>query len=118
MKTFGLNDIGDLEFDGQNSIKMIEGNEEKLQSLKLLLGTNTGEWFLNIFHGLAYFDILGKKQINQDEIRAAIYEALEQEERIDEVLSLNINFENNNRKLTINFSVRMDGQIVNGEEVI
>ncbi len=118
MKTLFLNAQGDLEFDGQNSLRMVEGPDEKQQSVRLLLQTNTGEWFLNLLHGLAY-DQLQVKNPNETAIRAAFLEAFQQESRIQEVISLEISFDRSARHLTVNFKVRMDEEdIVEGEEVL
>ncbi len=116
MKTFKLNESGDLEFDGQNSIRMVEGPGEKIQSVRLLISTNQGEWFLNTGHGLDYFVILGQKwPASKEEIRAAFMEAFEQEERIEEVLALNFEYIEKERKLKVKFRLRMDGEEVEGE---
>ncbi len=118
MKTLLLNEQGDLQLDGQNSLRMVEEADEKLQSVRLLLGTNTGEWFLNLLHGLAYETLLGQKQPSEELIRAAFLEAFEQEERIEEVLELSFEFDRAQRHLTVSFKVRMDGEVIEGEEVI
>ena len=116
MKTFLLNESGDLQLDGQNNLKMVNGADEKLQSVRLLLSTNTGEWFLNTEHGLDYFAILGQKwPASKEEIRAAFMEAFEQEERIEEVLALNFEYIEKERKLKVKFRLRMDGEEVEGE---
>ncbi len=117
MKTLLLNDTGDLEFDGQNNLRTVEGPDEKLQSVRLLLGTNTGEWFLNLLHGLSYFELLGQKP-SEELIRAAFLEAFEQEPRIEEVLELSFEFDRAQRHITVYFRVRMDGEEIEGEEVI
>jgi len=117
MKTLLLNESGNLEFDGQNSLRMVEGADEMRQSVRLLLQTNTGEWFLNTGHGLEYMSILGQKP-NEEELRVAFMEAFEQEPRIEEVLSLNFEFDRLDRHLTVNFRLRMDGEVIEGQEVI
>lgn len=117
MKTLYLNDNGNLEFDGQNSLRMVEGADEMRQSVRLLLQTNTGEWFLNTGHGLEYMSILGQKP-NEELIRAAFMEAFQQEPRIEEVLSLDFEFDRLDRHLTVNFRLRMEGEVIEGQEVI
>ena len=117
MITFFLNEFGELEFDGQNNLRMVDGADEKLQSVRLLLQTNAGEWFLNTGHGLEYMSILGQKP-NEELIRAAFMEAFQQEPRIEEVLSLDFEFDRLDRHLTVNFRLRMDGEVIEGQEVI
>ena len=116
MKTFLLNEQGDLEFDGSRNIKMVDGADEKIQSVRLLISTNMGEWFLNTNHGLDYFAFLGQKwPDSKEETRAALMEAFEQEPRIEEVLSLGFEYTREERKLKVNFRLRMDGEEVEGE---
>ncbi len=119
MKTFKLNESGDLEFDGQNSIRMVEGPDEKIQSVRLLISTNQGEWFLNTGHGLDYFVMLGQKwPANEEEIRAAFIEAFQQEPRVEEVLSLEFQYKRKERRLKVAFQLRMNGEEVEGEEEV
>lgn len=117
MKTLYLNDQGDLEFDGQNNLRMVEGAGEKIQAVRLLLQTNAGEWFLNTGHGLGYLSILGQKP-DDEELRAVFMAAFEQEPRIEEVLSLDFEFNRTRRHLTVSFKVRMEGEVIEGQEVI
>jgi len=116
MKTFLLNEQGDLELDGSRNIKMVEGAQEKVQSVRLLISTAMGEWFLNTRHGLDYWAFLGRKWPDgEEETRAALMEAFEQEPRIEEVLSLNLEFLREERKLKVRFRLRMDGEEVDDE---
>jgi len=116
MKTFLLNEQGDLEFDGQNSLKMVDGGDEKVQSVRLLISTAMGEWFLNTGHGLDYWAFLGEKwPDSEEETRAAFMEAFEQEPRIEEVLSLGFEFLREERKLKVKFRLRMDGEEIADE---
>ncbi len=111
MKTFLLDDEGDLEFDGQNNIKIVKDADEKQQSLKNRLGTGLGEWFLNGLMGLDMFAIFGKYDSDSDNrTRAAVVETLEQESRITSINSIDISFDGANRNLIINFDVVMDGE--------
>ena len=113
MKTLKLEN-GDLGFDGQNNLRMVEGIDEKKQAIHLLLSTNAGEWFLNTLHGLDYTQILGEKP-EEEQTRAAFLEAFEQEPRIEEMLQFNTDFAN--RRLTVNFNVRVEGEVIEGQEV-
>ena len=121
MKTLYVTDTGyiggnDLQLDGQNNLKMVNGADEKLQSVRLLLSTNTGEWFLNADHGLDYFAFLGQKwPDSEEETRAVFMEAFEQEPRIEEVLSLDFEHMREERKLKVKFRLRMEGEEVEGE---
>lgn len=117
MRTFKIVD-GDLVFDGQNNLAMVEGHDEEAQAIERLLTTNTEEWFLNIEHGLDYRKLHGKG-ISDEEIFLAVMQALAQEERIEEVESLEILRNNKNRTVGINFRCRMvSGEVLRGEEVL
>jgi len=118
VKSLYLNpETGDIEFDAQNNIRMVEDREEESQSIKLLLSTNTGEWFLNTLHGLAY-EYLQVKNPSEARVRAELLKALEQEERVAEVQDIQINFDRSDRCLTILFKVRMQSGEVIADEVV
>ena len=83
MKTFKIVN-GDLVFDGQGNLVMVEGEDEIAQSIERVLTTNKGEWFLNLEHGLDYQEIQGKGR-DVEGIKLAITEAILQEGRVSEV---------------------------------
>ena len=114
MKTFKLNKAGDIEFAEDNNIRIVEDAEELIQSLRILLSTNQGEWFLKPSFGLAYSQILGRKfWNNKTEIRDVIIQTFRQEPRIEEIKSLEVEYDRDTRNLEINFSVEAcNGQIV------
>lgn len=109
---------GDLAFDSQHNLIMVEGRDEEVQAVERLLTTNTGEWFLNIEHGLNYRKLQGKG-ISDEEIYLAVMLALAQEDRITEVKSIDIQRDDKRRTVTINFRCLMkSGEEVTGEEVL
>lgn len=117
MRTFRIVS-GDIVFDKQWNLKMVEGREEEIQSIERLLTTNTGEWFLNIEHGLDYSKIQGKN-VSDEQIRLALMQALAQEERIEEVESIGIERNQKTRTVKINFQCRMkSGEVLQGKEVL
>lgn len=108
----------DLEFDGQNALKMVDGDDELLQSIREILRTNTGEWFLNLQHGLNRFGILGKK-FDRERSIDIIYKAIYQESRIKTVNSIDLDYDRQARTLTVKFTaVKKDGNTIGGEVVI
>lgn len=113
MKTLKVNQEGDIELDGRMNLRMVEGVDEKVQSVRMLLSTAQGEWFLNTQHGTDYWDILGAKpDANEQQIRETIMEALEQEERVTEVLEFKTEYDGKTRKLYITLKLKMDGEPV------
>ncbi|HBK84446.1 MAG TPA: DUF2634 domain-containing protein [Firmicutes bacterium] len=108
----------DLVFDSQYNLAMVEGHDEEVQSVERLLTTNTGEWFLNIEHGLDYSRIQGKG-VTDEQIRLAVMQALAQEDRIAEVQSIEIQRSEKNRTATIDFRCMMQsGEILQEQEVL
>lgn len=75
---------GDLVIENGNLL-MIEGDEELAQSVRSVLQTRKGEFFLDPEHGMSFDNLLGKTA-NQDETRDDIIEALSQ---IDELQAVN-----------------------------
>ncbi len=117
MKTLKIEN-GDLVFNSQRNLLMVEGHDEEIQSIERLLTTNAGEWFLNIEHGLEYARIQGKN-ISDEQIRLAVMQALAQEERIQEVESIEIERSDKERTVAVNFRCRMvSGETLQGEEVL
>lgn len=119
MKTLKLDrDTNDLIINSNNKLAMVEDEEEVEQSIKVLLGTNKGEWFLNLFHGLAY-EYIFVKSPDFDRIRAEILLALDQEPRIVSVEAVEFDFEREHRKLNIRLVLLIEsGEVITIEEVI
>ena len=61
MKGFALDDKGDLVIEN-GAIQMIHGAELTKQTIKTVLDTQKGEWFLNWEEGINYNEILGKRR--------------------------------------------------------
>lgn len=117
MKTFKIVD-GDLVFDGQNNLVMMEDIEEETQSIERTITTNQGEWFLNILHGLDYSEIQGKGK-DKESIILAITEAIHQDDRVEEIEYINLDFNRKNRSIKVDFKVKMkSGSTIEGSEVL
>ena len=109
---------GDIVFNSQLNLVMVEGKDEEVQAVERLLTTNTEEWFLNIEHGLNYRKLQGKG-ISDEEIYLAVMQALAQEERIAEVESIDIQRDDKRRTVAIGFRCLMQsGEMLQGEEVL
>lgn len=61
IKGFALNDKGDVIIENGN-IQMAHGAELTKQTIKTVLGTQKGEWFLNWNEGIDHNSILGKRR--------------------------------------------------------
>lgn len=64
MRGFLLDEKGDIVIKN-NEIVMTEGNELLAQTIRIVLGTNKGEWFDNSDEGINNRVILGKNPITQ-----------------------------------------------------
>ncbi|MBW7452433.1 DUF2634 domain-containing protein [Paenibacillus sepulcri] len=110
MKSLKLVD-GDLVFeDGQ--LLMVEGPEELAQSVQLILGTNKGEWFLNLELGIN-FDVFNAKQPDMEVMRDEIRAGLHQNPRIATVEEINIISDRTSRMQQVSFvATSVDGETV------
>lgn len=95
----------------------IEGKEEVVQEIRSVLKTVLGDWFLNPEFGTDYFAVLGEKYDREIAIQI-IYEAIDQVERVDEVESIDIKYDNRERILDIHYVVIVDGEQIEGSEII
>lgn len=108
----------DIVLDGQNNISLIYDDAEFLQSIQETLKTNAGEWFLDEDYGLRRYDILGQK-INQDEATDIISESIFQNELVDRIESIDLDFDRKNRKMSVKFEIiKKTGEtVVGGVEI-
>ena len=61
MKGFAVDESGDVIIEN-GDIRMAHGADLTMQTIKSVLGTQKGEWFLNLQEGINYNEILGKKR--------------------------------------------------------
>lgn len=94
---------------------MIDGSEEIVQAVRIVLGTNLDEWFLDPDAGTDY-DALLEKKPNEDLIRDAVSAALDQVEQINSIEELDIQFDRISRHLTVRFvAIGLNGERVESE---
>lgn len=101
MKGFALNSDGDVLIEN-NEITMVYADELIRQTVETVLGTNKGEWSLNIEEGITFSNILGKQQ--EEIIKNEIYQGLLQVDDTFEMTDFSCVFDKTKRKLTISFS--------------
>ena len=109
MDGFKINNSGDVVVS-YNDIVMISDNDLIAQTVRQVLKTNLGEWWLNADEGIDVYSVLCKNP-NYDQIEDNIKNALLQVDSTFELLTFEHTY--NNRKLTINFTARNE----NGEEI-
>lgn len=94
---------GDLVFDSNGELSMIEGLDEIAQSLFIIVQTRLGEFYLDENVGLDQSTIL-TKQFDEDAAHDAIVEALMEDDRVEEVTD--IEFTQTGRTLSVSFTVQ------------
>ena len=103
----------DLVITSQKMISAVSSADEKAQSIRLLLSTFRGEWIANPSHGVDHWAYLGQPYHPERTpalAQAVIRDALLQEPRITEVLSVGISFNRSGRTLSISVRCVMDGE--------
>lgn len=115
MKTLRITN-NDLVFSDGN-LEMVEGNEEVMQSTERILTTNKKEFFLNIILGLDYNAIQGRGK-SEESIRFAILEAINQDERINDIEIMEISVDRKLRELKVDFQYATEEGTIVGEEVL
>lgn len=109
MKNFMLDENGDIVINN-NDIAIIEGDRLLLQTIKTILLTNKGEWFLNLNEGINRKNII-KKNPEKDLVRNEVLSGLIQ---VDSSLYLiDFDYEIDKRKMQIKFTAKKaDGTVI------
>lgn len=116
MKTLKLDASGDIAFE-KGDFLMVDEIEEVRQSLYIILSTNKREWFFNPAFGLDFRSVTGKSTDSQ--IRAAVIEAISQEERVELIEDLTITKDRQSRRLSVFFRVRIrSGETIESEVLL
>ncbi|MGG6311557.1 DUF2634 domain-containing protein [Paenibacillus macerans] len=116
MISLKLDESGDLVFQN-GELVMISGDADLMQSCRLAIGTNKGEWFLDPTAGITFSKFLGKK-ISEDEMRDELRAGLLQEPRIRSVDEITFDIDRKSRKMTVRFTASgMDGELIRSEGV-
>lgn len=114
MKGFKVDDRGDIVFEN-GKIALIEDNELKAQSLRTVMGTNKGEWFLNDTEGVDFGFLLGKG-ITDDMRLAQCVEACKQVDESLHITDFSAEKDNSTRKSTIYFTAEGEDTIINASQ--
>lgn len=104
MKSFALDENGDVLIEN-NEITMAHGTDLLLQTIKSVLATKKGEWFLDWEEGIDHSEILGKHEVDNDIIKSEIQDGITQ---VDENLVIDdfeSEYDKKTRKLKLKFTV-------------
>lgn len=104
----------DLIFDGEGSFKKIYGIDTTVQNVRHALLTWKAEFFADETHGTDYERIFGMNQneVDEDEIKEVIREAIFQEPDVSRVDSLIVSCDGRN------ISVSFSATLVDGESIV
>ena len=117
MTSLAINDNNDLCFKDYR-LKLVSGNDEILQRVKIRLRFFKNEWFLNTEHGIPYYqDILGKKKVDINVVQSIFKENILDIEDINSIIEFELGYNSSNRQLILDFKATdIDGNII--EETI
>lgn len=119
MKGFLLTPAGQFVFDGQNNMVMVDEDDELMQSVRHIITTNLGEWFLNPLIGWDRFGTLGAKKDEERTITDLSRAILEGEGRVDTVEDIVLDYNRPERHLHITFTfTKKDGTELTGEAIV
>lgn len=104
----------DLVFDEDGSFKKIYGSDTTVQNVRHALLTWKDEFFADEMHGTDYERIFGLNQndVDEDEIKEIIREAIFQEPDVSRIDSLTVSYDR--RNILVEFSA----SLVDGETIV
>lgn len=104
----------DIVMDGQNNFKMVEGDDELVQCVRLTIQANKEEWFLNPDHGFRR-SVVQAKKYDPAEVNVELYDAVLQEDRVDSVEDVTFDYNKTSRHLDVDFNFKKpDGSVIVG----
>ena len=113
MKSFRLNQDGDLELDEDGNLRFVDGVKELKQRIRISLKTNLNEWFLDTTLGVNWHEILDKFDDKVSRIQLEVRRILNDFDEILEVIEIDVDFSRANRLLKLKFKALLSG----GEEI-
>lgn len=87
-------------------LQIIDENDRIRQQLKVHLLTAQGEWYLNISHGVPYFEDIWRKAVDRALIEDVFKSEIVKVDDITEITSFNMELDSVNRILDLTFSVK------------
>ena len=117
MRSFKINDSGDLVFDSAELV-MVDGVDDIKQSARIIIQTRVGEFFFDENMGLERDNLLGKNldfEFLKQDITHAI---LEQEGRIESVVQIGLEQNGRELKVSVKMTVRNNPELIESEVVM
>ncbi len=106
-----LNEQHDLDLNG-GDLNLIAGAEKIRQQVEILLQTFLGEWFLNVEHGIPYYEKVLIKQANRAEIEAIIRDKIRSIEGVRRIQTFSIMVNHPTRRLRADLEMTTDEGLV------
>ena len=113
LKTFLVDDSGDLVLDGQSKPTVLLADEAINQIIKAGFSLWQGNWFRNTNRGVAWLDILIKRY-NRTAIIQTLTEAIIQIPYVQQVIDIYISVDNETRIAEFSYLVLVDNEQVSG----
>ena len=108
---------GDAEFVNGGTPVTQDAGESVSQKLYIMLRTFAGEWFLNVDHGITYFQsILGQKVTTQA-VDLIFQQKILAEEGVQELLSFSSTLNTSSRVYSMSFSVRAHDLVIDIQNI-
>lgn len=116
-----MDSTGDFVFEN-NTMQMVEEDDELIQGVWMAIRTLLGEWFLNPLFGFDKFEALGEK-FDEERIKDAVYAGIHTVPRVRTVENVELEFitdenEGEKRSLKISFTfTKFTGEELSGEVI-
>lgn len=99
-------------------LKLIDYAERVAQQIKIALKFMLGEWFLDTSQGVPYLEYVLVKNPNMTHIRSIFRECIADVDGVSAVNSLTLDYDRENRKLTVEYEAETDYGLVTSREVL
>jgi hypothetical protein len=118
MKDYELTDGGDIRISNGDKV-LVEDGPATAQRIKQKLSLWRGEWFLDARAGFPWLqDVLGQR-VRPEVLQSLLRDVITRDPGIRTLEELNLDFENEARRIEISFRARAtDGEIIESEVII
>lgn len=99
-------------------LMMIDNAERVAQQIKITLCFWRGEWFLDVEDGTPYIERVLIKNPNLSHIRQILSERIRSVEGVNDLPSLNLNYDAQKRTLDVEYTVNTDYGLLTRKEVL
>lgn len=103
---------GDAEFVNGGTPVTQDAGESVSQKLYIMLRTFAGEWFLNVDHGIPYFQSIFGQKVSVQAVDLIFQQKILEEEGVQELTSFSSNLNASSRTYSLSFSVRAHDLVV------